>query len=85
MLSPHNYCRFHLAATNASTAEPINSSKATESKVQTRYGIEDLFMGSPSVIPSVSEKSQKDVKNDVMNLFGKVNVSKFYVEIMETI
>lgn len=71
----------NLQSTNASTAEPINSSKATESKVQTRYGIEDLFMGSPSVIPSVSEKSQKDVKNDVMNLFGKSEmVSPFSID-----
>lgn len=60
-----------LQPTNASTAEPINSSKATESKIQTRHGIEDLFMGSPSVITSVSEKPQKDVKNDIMTLFGK--------------
>ncbi|KAH9796761.1 Arf-GAP domain-containing protein [Citrus sinensis] len=71
----------NLQSTNASTAEPINSSKATESKVQTRYRIEDLFMGSPSVIPSVSEKSQKDVKNDVMNLFGKSEmVSPFSID-----
>lgn len=42
-------------------------------------------MGSPSVIRSVSEKPQRDVKNDIMTLFGKVNISKFYAEIVETI
>ncbi|KAJ4703389.1 Arf GTPase activating protein [Melia azedarach] len=59
------------SANAKSTAETSNSSKATESKTQTKYGIEDLFTISPSTAPSFSEKPQKDVKNDIMNLFEK--------------
>lgn len=60
----------------------INSSKTTELKTQskTNYGLEDLFVGSP-VVPSISEKPQKDVNSDIMNLFEKVNLANFHVEI----
>ena len=47
--------------------------KAVENNTQSNSGIEDLFKDSPSLaIPSVSEKPQKDVKNDIMSLFEKV-------------
>ncbi|KAH7568981.1 hypothetical protein JRO89_XS06G0084100 [Xanthoceras sorbifolium] len=54
-----------------STAEINNSSNSTESKVQTKYGIEDLYIDPPSVTPSFQEKPQKDAKNDIVNLFEK--------------
>lgn len=55
-----------------------------ESKIQTGYGIENLFMSSPSVIPFVSEKSYKDQNNDndIINLFGKEIVSYVILVIM---
>ncbi|GAV85360.1 ArfGap domain-containing protein, partial [Cephalotus follicularis] len=51
-----------------------SSAKAVESS-QAASGIEDLFKDSPSLITnSVSEKPQKDVRNDIMSLFEKSNM-----------
>ncbi len=60
------------AAEEASTAEKTGPTKPVESSPQSTSGIEDLFKDSPSVLPSVSEKPKKDVKNDIMSLFEKV-------------
>ncbi|XP_057963259.1 ADP-ribosylation factor GTPase-activating protein AGD5-like [Malania oleifera] len=62
-----------------SAPEKIVSSKSTEGKTQSSSGFEDLFKDAPSFQPLLSEK-QKDVKNDIMNLFEKTNmVSPFSV------
>ncbi|GMY37241.1 ADP-ribosylation factor GTPase-activating protein AGD5-like [Fagus crenata] len=53
------------------TAEKNDPSKPVESKIQSKYGIEDLLKDSPLVTNSFSEEPQKDVKNDIMNLFEK--------------
>ena len=68
------------------TAEKNDPSKPVESKIQSKYGIEDLLKDSPLVTNSFSEEPQKDVKNDIMNLFEKVfvaihNSSKITVDI----
>ena len=54
------------------TAEKIVPPKPVESNSKSTSGIEDLFTDSPLVTPSVSQKPQKDVKNDIMSLFEKV-------------
>jgi stromal membrane-associated protein len=58
----------------ATVAEELSTTgKAVENNTQSNSGIEDLFKDSPSLAtPSVSEKPQKDVKNDIMSLFEKV-------------
>lgn len=45
--------------------------------MQSKYGIEDLFIDSPSV-ETCSVKPQTDVKNDIINLFEKVYAAIFY-------
>ncbi|GMY31665.1 ADP-ribosylation factor GTPase-activating protein AGD5 [Fagus crenata] len=62
------------SAEEASTAEKTGPTKPVESSPQSTSGIEDLFKDSPSVLPSVSEKPKKDVKNDIMSLFEKSNM-----------
>ncbi|GAV59483.1 ArfGap domain-containing protein [Cephalotus follicularis] len=63
-----------------STAETSCSSNSTEDKLQLKYVIEDQFIESPSVVPYLSEKTQKDVKNDIMTIFEKSNmVSPFSI------
>ncbi|PNT13162.1 hypothetical protein POPTR_011G127000v4 [Populus trichocarpa] len=66
---------------SAAVAEELSTTgkavprKAVENNTQSNSGIEDLFKDSPSLaIPSVSEKPQKDVKNDIMSLFEKSNM-----------
>ena len=62
------------AAAEGSTADKTSSTKPDDSKSQSTSGIEDLFKDSPLLASSaVSEKPQKDVKNDIMNLFDKVS------------
>ncbi|KAJ6728014.1 ADP-RIBOSYLATION FACTOR GTPASE-ACTIVATING PROTEIN AGD5 [Salix koriyanagi] len=63
---------------SATVAEELSTpgkavpTKAVENKTQSNSGIEDLFKDLPSLAtPSVSEKPQKDVKNDIMSLFEK--------------
>ncbi|GMP52832.1 hypothetical protein CsSME_00018510 [Camellia sinensis var. sinensis] len=52
-----------------------DSTKPDDNKTQSTSGIEDLFKDTPSLAPSmVSEKPQKDVKNDIMSLFDKSNM-----------
>ncbi|KAF8409346.1 hypothetical protein HHK36_005421 [Tetracentron sinense] len=69
------------SAEAASTTEEVGPTKSVEKKPQSMSGIEDLFKDSPLVPPpQVSEKPQKDVKNDIMNLFEKSNmVSPFSI------
>ncbi|KAK9936274.1 hypothetical protein M0R45_013123 [Rubus argutus] len=68
---------FHSAETK-SAVEKNNVPKSSESKVQSKYGIEDLFIDSPSVTQTCSVKPQTDVKNDIINLFEKSSmVSSF--------
>ncbi|KAK9268206.1 hypothetical protein L1049_010649 [Liquidambar formosana] len=63
-----------------STVEKSVPSKSVESKTESKPGIEDLFKDSWSVTPPISEEPQKDVKNDIMNLFEKSSmVSPFSV------
>ncbi|XXG59694.1 hypothetical protein AAC387_Pa04g1733 [Persea americana] len=66
-------------ATN--TKEKPGSMNPVESKAQSTTGIEDLFKDSPSTMQlPVSNKPQKDLKNDIMSLFEKSNmVSPFSV------
>lgn len=61
------------SAEHASTAVKTTAPpKPVESKTQSTSGIEDLFKDSPSI--TVSEKPQKDLKNDIMSLFEKTNI-----------
>ena len=60
-------------AEEVSTTGNTGPTKAVENDTQSVSGIEDLFKDSPSLAtPSVLEKPQKDVKNDIMSLFEKV-------------
>lgn len=60
----------------AASAEKPGPEKPAESIAQPSSGIEDLFKDSTSVSPSlVPEKPVKDVKNDIMSLFEKVNIA----------
>ncbi|CAK7327547.1 unnamed protein product [Dovyalis caffra] len=62
-------------AEEVSTTGKTGPTKAVENNTQSISGIEDLFKDSSSLaIPSVSEKPQKDVKNDIMSLFEKSNM-----------
>ncbi|KAF2285942.1 hypothetical protein GH714_009117 [Hevea brasiliensis] len=63
------------AAEEASTTDKIAPTKVAENNTNSTSGIEDLFKDSPSLTaPSVTEKPQKDVKNDIMSLFEKSNM-----------
>ncbi|XP_077254053.1 ADP-ribosylation factor GTPase-activating protein AGD5-like [Tasmannia lanceolata] len=63
------------------TTEKVNSTGPVESKAQPASGIEDLFKDSMPVTQTpVSEKPQKDLKNDIMSLFEQSNmVSPFSI------
>ncbi|KAL9403577.1 hypothetical protein Peur_000549 [Populus x canadensis] len=62
-------------AEEVSTTGNTGPTKAVENDTQSVSGIEDLFKDSPSLAtPSVLEKPQKDVKNDIMSLFEKSNM-----------
>ncbi|KAJ4981208.1 hypothetical protein NE237_032045 [Protea cynaroides] len=69
------------SAESSSTTETVSSTKPIENMTSSTPGIEDLFKDTPSLAYApVSEKPQKDVKNDIMNLFEKSNmVSPFSV------
>lgn len=63
------------AAQEATKAEKTGATKTEDQKSQSASasGIEDLFQDLPSILPSASSgKPQKDVKNDIMSLFDKV-------------
>eukprot|EP00262_Sarcandra_glabra_P021668 TRINITY_DN927_c0_g1_i1.p1 TRINITY_DN927_c0_g1~~TRINITY_DN927_c0_g1_i1.p1 ORF type:complete len:468 (-),score=89.47 TRINITY_DN927_c0_g1_i1:299-1702(-) len=79
-LDDHAWAGFQSAEART-TAEKVSLTSPVESKTQSMSGIEDLFKDSPSVTPpSVSEKSTKDVKTDILGLFEKSNmVSPFYI------
>ncbi|GFZ12561.1 ARF-GAP domain 5 [Actinidia rufa] len=63
------------SAAEGSIADKTSSTKPDDSKSQSTSGIEDLFKDSPLLASStVSEKPQKDVKNDIMSLFDKSNM-----------
>uniref|UniRef100_A0A6N2MHE0 Arf-GAP domain-containing protein n=1 Tax=Salix viminalis TaxID=40686 RepID=A0A6N2MHE0_SALVM len=62
-------------AEEVSTTGNNGPTKAVENDTQHVSGIEDLFKDSSSLAtPSVLEKPQKDVKNDIMSLFEKSNM-----------
>eukprot|EP00258_Populus_trichocarpa_P028158 XP_024444177.1 probable ADP-ribosylation factor GTPase-activating protein AGD5 isoform X1 [Populus trichocarpa] len=62
-------------AEEVSTTGNTGPTQAVENDTQSVSGIEDLFKDSPSLAtPSVLEKPQKDVKNDIMSLFEKSNM-----------
>ena len=64
------------AAEEASSAEKPGPAKPAEAITQPSSGIEDLFKDTTLVSPAlVPEKPSKDVKNDIMSLFEKVNIS----------
>ncbi|KAL5548012.1 hypothetical protein UlMin_003243 [Ulmus minor] len=65
------------SAQDASTTEKSAPPKPVESnsKPTPTSGIEDLFKDTPVLMPSVSQKPQKDVKNDIMSLFEKSNMA----------
>lgn len=73
------------AAEEASTAEKTGPTKPVESSPQSASGIQDLFLDSPSVMPPVSEKPKKDVKNDIMSLFEKVYALHYLKDCYELI
>ncbi|XP_042517799.1 ADP-ribosylation factor GTPase-activating protein AGD5-like isoform X2 [Macadamia integrifolia] len=60
------------SAEASSTTETVSSTKPVENKTSSTSGIEDLFKDAPSATSTpVSEKPQKDVKNDILSLFEK--------------
>ncbi|KAJ6966535.1 ADP-ribosylation factor GTPase-activating protein AGD5 [Populus alba x Populus x berolinensis] len=62
-------------AEEVSTTGNTGPTKAVQNDTPSVSGIEDLFKDSPSLAtPSVLEKPQKDVKNDIMSLFEKSNM-----------
>lgn len=64
------------AAEEATAAEKPGPAKPVEAVTQSTSGIEDLFKDTTLVSPSlVPEKPVKDVKNDIMSLFEKVNIA----------
>lgn len=70
----NNWGGFQSAA-ELSIAEKTGPPNAFESTSQSASGIEDLFKDSFSVTPSLAPaKPQKDVKNDIINLFEKSNI-----------
>lgn len=70
-------CQFE-ASKEKSTAEISTLSKSSESKVQTKYGIEDLFSSPPSVVAqSFPQQTPKDAKNGIINVFEKVKLPIF--------
>ncbi|XP_073285415.1 ADP-ribosylation factor GTPase-activating protein AGD5-like [Primulina huaijiensis] len=61
------------SAASSSTTEKTSQTKLVDNKTQSPSGIEDLFTGSPSIIPGlVPGKPQKDAKTDIMSLFDQV-------------
>uniref|UniRef100_A0A5B7A856 Putative ADP-ribosylation factor GTPase-activating protein AGD5 n=1 Tax=Davidia involucrata TaxID=16924 RepID=A0A5B7A856_DAVIN len=68
------------SAAEASAVEKSGLTKPDDNKTSAS-GIEDLFKDEPLIVPpTVSEKPQKDVKNDIMSLFDKSNmVSPFSI------
>ncbi|PON44584.1 Arf GTPase activating protein [Parasponia andersonii] len=62
------------SAQETSTVEKTVPPKPVESSSKSNSGLEDLFKDSPVLTPSVSEKPQKDVKNDIMSLFEKSSI-----------
>ncbi|KAK1325404.1 putative ADP-ribosylation factor GTPase-activating protein AGD5 [Acorus calamus] len=59
------------ATAKATSTKSVESAKPVESKTPSVSGIEDLFKDQPLV----PEKPQKDLKNDIMSLFGKTNMA----------
>ncbi|KAL3733692.1 hypothetical protein ACJRO7_023117 [Eucalyptus globulus] len=72
--STDDWAGFQTGGAAAGTeTEKSNHSKPVESSTQSTSVIEDLFKD-VTLVPSVSEKPQKDVKNDIMSLFEKSNM-----------
>ncbi|XP_043692251.1 ADP-ribosylation factor GTPase-activating protein AGD5 isoform X2 [Telopea speciosissima] len=69
------------SAEASSTTETVSSTKPVENKTSSTSGVEDLFKDTPLVTSTpVSEKPQKDVKNDILSLFEKSDmVSPFSI------
>lgn len=68
------------SAEASSTVEKSTPSNPVESNIQSKTGIEDLFKDLTLVTPPILEKPQKDMKNDIMNLFEKSSmVSPFSI------
>ncbi|KAG6421324.1 hypothetical protein SASPL_117875 [Salvia splendens] len=60
----------------SSSTEKTTPAKLDENKPQPASGIEDLFKDSPPIAPSsTAVNPQKDVKNDIMSLFEKSNIT----------
>nr|CAD1832162.1 unnamed protein product [Ananas comosus var. bracteatus] len=67
------------AAEVASVTEKESITESAESKSKPPSGIEGLFKDSPAEVPTLDpEKSQKNVKNDIMGLFDKSNMGSPY-------
>ena len=74
------------AAAEGTIADKTSSTKPDDSKSQSTSGIEDLFKDSPLLASStVSEKPQKDAKNDIMSLFDKVSSTALSVGFSSTL
>ncbi|EEF31337.1 Stromal membrane-associated protein, putative [Ricinus communis] len=71
----NGWAGFQSAVAEETSATDKNAgTKAVETNTNSTPGIEDLFKDSVSLTPSVPEKPQKDVKNDIMSLFEKTNM-----------
>ena len=68
------------AAEASSTLEKSIPSNPVESNIQSKAGIEDLFKDLTVITPNILEKPQRDVKNDIMNVFDKVCHSTILIE-----
>ncbi|XP_048130492.1 ADP-ribosylation factor GTPase-activating protein AGD5-like isoform X2 [Rhodamnia argentea] len=77
--STDDWAGFQTAGAAARTErEKSNHSESAESSTQSTSGFEDLFKD-VALVPLVSEKPQKDVKNDIMSLFEKSNMVSPFV------
>ncbi|XP_031473152.1 ADP-ribosylation factor GTPase-activating protein AGD5 [Nymphaea colorata] len=77
-MDDNSWAGFQSAAEPMPATETSKLTTANESKPQSLSGLEDLFKDSPQITatttPLAPEKSQKDVKNDIMSLFEKSNM-----------
>ncbi|KAJ9153635.1 hypothetical protein P3X46_027056 [Hevea brasiliensis] len=63
------------AAEEEPTTDKTAPTKVAENNTNSTSGMEDLFKDTPSITKtSVTEKPQKDLKNDIMSLFEKSNM-----------
>lgn len=70
-----------IAAYEATTKEEVSvAPKGIETKIHSDSGFEDLFQGLQWVTQPISQEPPKEVKNEIMNHFEKVN-STIYLQL----